>query len=329
MFQLVKGLVKEKILELLKKKTYVSGEELSRKFNLSRTAVWKHIKALRRKGYVVEAKPRQGYRLVKTPDLLLPVEIKAELKTKIFGKKIFHFNEVTSTQEVAKKLATQGFEEGTVVVAEKQSKGKGRVGREWVSPLGGVWLSIILKPNILPHQAQKITLVVAVAVANVIRRLYGLDAKIKWPNDVLIDKKKVCGILVEASGEVDRLNYMVVGVGVNLNVNPATVESKLVKTATSISEILGREVSKVEFTREFLVEFEKLYKLFGSGGFNQILEEWKKLSETLGCKVKIVSQNEVFVGEALDVDEEGFLLVKLPNGFVKKVVSGDVYVRKV
>ncbi len=328
-YSLVNGLVREKILALLRNGNYVSGEELSKKLNISRTAIWKHIKALERKGYKIEGKPNLGYRLVEKPDLLFPHEIKAGLKTKKFGCKIFHFKEVTSTQEIAKKLAIQGYEEGTIVVAEKQTQGRGRVGREWFSPFGGVWLSIILKPKIPPQHAQKITLLVAVAIAKTIRKMYNLDAKIKWPNDVLIGNRKVCGILVEASGEADRVNYMVVGVGVNINFDFRKIQPKLAETAISISQALGKKVSRVEFVQNFLVEMEKAYNIFEAGDFNQILDEWKKLSSILGCKVKIVSYKETFVGEAVDVDEDGFLLVKLEDGLIRRVVAGDVYVRKV
>ena len=322
-------MTKTKILSILKKsKKYVSGEDLAKKAEVSRTAVWKHIEALKREGYRIEAKPKVGYRLIETPDILSPFEIGSGLKSKILGCKIFCFKEVTSTQEVAKKLAVQGCVEGTVVVAEKQTRGRGRIGREWVSPLGGVWLSIVLRPNLPPQYAQRITLTTSVAVAKTVRRLYGLNAKIKWPNDVLVDGYKVCGILVEASGEADRINYMVVGVGVNLNVDFSMVKPNLSKTATSISQILGRKVSRVEFIREFLFEMEKAYITLTKNRFNQILAEWRKLSETLGCRVKVISQKEVFTGEALDVDEDGYLLVRLKDGTVKRVVSGDVSIRK-
>ena len=323
-------MVKEKIISLLKKKNkeYVSGESLAKKLGISRTAVWKNIKALKKEGYKVAAKPRVGYRLIGKPDLLSTLEIKDGLKTRIFGCKVFCFKELSSTQEVAKKLAAQGCAEGTVVVAEKQTKGRGRIGREWVSPMGGVWLSIVLRPEIPPQHSQRITLVTGVAVAKTIRKLYGLDAKIKWPNDVLVNGYKVCGILVEASGEADRINYMVVGVGVNLNVDFAKVNPSLVGIAASISQILGKKVSRVEFIREFLVEMEKLYILFNRSKFNQILVEWKNLSETLGCKVKVISQKEAFVGKALDVDEDGFLLVRVEDGTVRKIVAGDVSIRR-
>lgn len=322
-------MIKEEILNLLKKEEYISGESLAEKLKISRTAIWKHIEILRKEGYNIEAKPKVGYKLTeKNPDLLSPLEIKEKLKTKIFGHKIFCFKEISSTQEVAKKLAVQGYTEGTVVVAEKQTKGRGRMDRKWVSPIGGVWLSIVLRPSIPPQHSQRITLVTSVAVAKTIKKLYRLNARIKWPNDVLIDGRKICGILIEASGEIDKINYMVVGVGVNLNINFDRVNPDLAKTAVSISQILNKRVSRVEFIQEFLTEMEKLYILFNNGRFNQILVEWKSLSETLGRKVKVISQEEVFIGKALGVDEDGFLLIKLKDGTVKKVVAGDVSIRR-
>lgn len=319
--------IKEKIVKMLKRKKQISGEELGKKLKLSRAAVWKQIKNLRIEGYNIQGTPKIGYTIVSTPNKPLPAEIKSEIRTKIIGKKIFYFEEVESTQNVAKTLVDAGLEEGTVVIAEKQTRGRGRVGREWFSPKGGLWLSIILKPNIPTSKVQRLSLLAGVAVAKTLKKLYKLNAKLKWPNDVLIEGKKICGILVEASGDVDKVNYVIVGIGININVR-FTGRRELSTTATSILELLGKEVSMVKLTVKLLEEFEKLYLEFKHGEFSRIIEEWRKLSQTLGKKVKVESYEESFVGEALDVDEDGFLLVKVRDGLVVRVVAGDIHLRE-
>ncbi|MGP3667159.1 MAG: biotin--[acetyl-CoA-carboxylase] ligase [Candidatus Bathyarchaeota archaeon] len=319
--------IKEKIVKMLKRKKQISGEELGKKLKLSRAAVWKQIKNLRIEGYNIQGTPKIGYTIVSTPNKPLPAEIKSEIRTKIIGKKIFYFEEVESTQNVAKTLVDAGLEEGTVVIAEKQTRGRGRVGREWFSPKGGLWLSIILKPNIPTSKVQRLSLLAGVAVAKTLKKLYKLNAKLKWPNDVLIEGKKICGILVEASGDVDKVNYVIVGIGININVR-FTGRRELSTAATSILELLGKEVSMVKLTVKLLEEFEKLYLEFKHGEFSRIIEEWRKLSQTLGKKVKVESYEESFVGEALDVDEDGFLLVKVRDGLVVRVVAGDIHLRE-
>ena len=319
--------IKEEIVKILKRRKHVSGEELSKKLKLSRTAIWKQIKNLRKEGYDIKGTPKIGYTIISTPNQPLPAEIKSEIRTKIIGRKVFYFKEVESTQEVAKTLANAGLEEGTIIIAEKQTKGRGRVGREWFSPKGGLWLSIILKPNIPTPKIQRLTLLAGVAVAKTLRKLYKLDAKLKWPNDVLVEGKKVCGILVEASGDADKVNYVVVGIGINVNVRFID-KKELSSTATSILELLGREVSIVELTVKLLEEFEKLYLEFKQGEFSKIIGEWRKLSQTLGKKVKVESYGESFTGEALDVDEDGFLLVKVKESSIVRVVAGDIHLRE-
>jgi len=319
--------IKEEIVRILKRRKHVSGEELSKKLKLSRTAIWKQIKNLRKEGYDIKGTPKIGYTIISTPNQPLPAEIKSEIRTKIIGRKVFYFKEVESTQEVAKTLANAGLEEGTIIIAEKQTKGRGRAGREWFSPKGGLWLSIILKPSIPTPKIQRLTLLAGVAVAKTLRKLYKLDAKLKWPNDVLVEGKKVCGILIEASGNADKVNYAIVGVGINVNVR-FTDKKELSSTATSILELLGEEVSIVKLTVKLLEEFEKLYLEFKQGEFSKIIGEWRKLSQTLGKKVKVESYGESFTGEALDVDEDGFLLVKVKDGSIARIVAGDIYLRE-
>jgi len=317
----------EKILKTLRenKGNYISGEELAEQLNISRIAVWKHVQTLRGEGYRIESKPRRGYRLLRSPDLLLPWEIRDGLRATFIGHDIRYFEEVGSTQEVAKRLANDGAKEGAIVIAERQSNGRGRMGRGWFSPSGGVWLSVILRPR-TNLQAQRFTLLAGVAVARAVNLFYGLEAKIKWPNDILVNGKKVCGILAEVSAEMDAINYLILGIGVNVNVYLTTADGKLLQTATSIKEVLGRKVSRVGFVQVMLEELEQLYRLLSAEGFKPILSEWKKLSGILGAWIRVSFRGEEFEGWARDVDEDGFLIVELDDGSLRRVVAGDVHI---
>jgi len=327
--------MRERILNFLyqRKKEYVSGEELSQKVGISRTAIWKHIQALKGEGYKINSQKRLGYSLVSIPDLLLLYEIERGLKTKILGKKIYHFKEIGSTNDFAIELARKGVKEGTIVIAEVQTKGKGRLGREWSSPFGGLWLSIILKPKILPTQAPRMTVIAALAVAETIRKLYSLDAFIKWPNDILIRSpftvhgspfRKVCGILTEMGAEQDTVNYVVIGIGANLNVDIKKFPMEFRKNATSLEKELGRKIDRVEFTKRMLEEIENFYLLFKRQGFASILKQWKKISATLGKKIKVVSGERIMEGKAIDIDSDGALIIKTRESKREKILAGDI-----
>ena len=327
--------MRERILNLLyqRKKKYISGEELSKRLEISRTAIWKHIQVLKGEGYKINSQKRLGYSLVSVPDLLLPYEIKRDLRTKILGQKIYHFKEIGSTTNFAIELARQGTEEGTIVVAEIQTKGKGRLGREWSSPFGGLWLSIILRPDILPTQAPRMTVIAALAVAETIRKLYSLDAFIKWPNDVLIRSpftvhrsplKKVCGILTEMGAEQDTVNYVVIGIGTNLNIGIKKFPIEFRKDVTSLEKELGHKIDRVGFTKRMLEEIENFYLLFKKRGFTPILKEWKNLSATLGKRVKAVSGRKIIEGKAVDIDSYGALIIRTKEGKKERILAGDV-----
>ena len=315
--------VEEKIIKLLENEEYISGEKIAEKLSLSRTAIWKHIKKLKDRKYIIESKPKLGYKLVRKTDLLLPTEIKNNLKTSLLGKVIAHFDEVDSTQEVAKKMARKGIAEGALVISEQQHSGRGRLGRRWVSPAGGVWLSLILRPKILVQQAQRITLVVSVAAARAFNKLYDINARIKWPNDILVKGKKICGILIETEGELDKLNFMVIGMGANINISLES-EDEIKNIATSVKSQLNREVPRLKFVQTFLAEFEQLYKEFNSGFFKEILKEWLNLSDTIGTRITAESLDEKFEGIVLGLDDDGFLIVRLQDDSEKKVISGDI-----
>lgn len=312
-----------KIIKLLKenKNAFISGEEISRKLNVSRTAIWKHITHLRQCGYQISATPHTGYCLDKVPDKLLPDEISYDLETKIFGKKIFAYNLADSTNTIAYNLAEQSEIEGALIVAEKQTKGKGRMGRHWVSPQGsGIYMSLILKPKISPAEAGKITLMSSVAVAKTIRKITGLQAVIKWPNDVYIDQGKVCGILTEMSAELDRINFIIMGIGININ----TIKTDLPDTATSLFIKTGEKINRIVFLQKMLAELETYYHKLVKGEFSEIIDDWRDLSMTLGKRIKVEWRGQIIQGQAMDVDDSGALILRDDFGFTHHILSGDI-----
>ena len=288
---------------------YLSGEKLSNQFGTSRVSIWKHIRSLKADGYVIEASPR-GYRLVSSPDLLLPYEFPG------LEQGIHYFPEISSTMDAARELAKKGAGEGTIVIAEAQTRGRGRLSREWLSPEGGIYFTLVLRPKMSPAYAPRINLMASVAVAATIRKLFGLKAELKWPNDVLIAGRKVCGILAEMDAEMDVVNFVNVGIGINANTSIPQFE----KTVTSLKDALGKEISRKEFLSALLMEIERQQPLLMKA---DLLEEWRKLSVTLNRDVRIVAPGEVIIGRAIDIDTTGALIVKEKNGSLKKAMAGD------
>jgi len=302
--------IRGKILRVLRQSSScVSGEVLSRELGMSRVSVWKHIHSLQQEGYIIESSPK-GYRLVSSPDLLLPYEFPG------WEGKIHHFAELGSAMHVARELAKKGAEEGTIIIAETQSQGRGRLGREWLSPKGGIYFTIILRPKLSPMYAPRINLMASVAVAKTIGRLYGLKAELKWPNDVLVGGRKVCGILAEIDAEIDKVNSINLGIGINVN----TVISEYEEKATSLREELGREISRKEFLLSLLREISEQQVLLTEA---DLLEEWKSLSITLNKEVKIAAPGEEIVGRAIDIDVSGALIVESQDGSLREVFAGD------
>jgi len=313
----------EKILEIFKTRPegYVSGEELSTFLQVSRAAIWKHIEKLRKEGYRIDAVPHLGYKLVSMPDKLLQEELQWNLSTQIVGKKILSYSSVDSTNTIAYKLGEEGLEEGSVIVAEEQKKGKGRLGREWISPKGvGIYLSCILRPHILPVEVPKITLLAAVAVTKAIREVSGLNVVIKWPNDILLGRKKICGILTELRAEQDTVNFVVIGIGINVN----TEKNDLPKEATSLKEEADKQIPRVELAKAVMQQLESHYLKFKKQGFEPIIDEWRDFSGILGARVKVISQNKGIEGQAQDIDNTGALIIRLDNGMLERVLAGDV-----
>ncbi|AZR74965.1 biotin--[acetyl-CoA-carboxylase] ligase [Anoxybacter fermentans] len=317
--------MRQTILKLLSEQdTYISGQELSERLGVSRTAIWKHISALKEKGYEIESIPNKGYRLLNTPNRLIPEEILRNLKTTTLGKKIVFFEEIDSTNTQAKESALD-YPEGTIFLAEAQTKGRGRLGRSWSSiPGKGIWCSVLLKPSLDPTFAGQFPLLTAVAIAETFHNL-GVDAKIKWPNDLLVDGKKICGILTEMGAELDRINYLVIGFGINVKHKLEDFPKEIRTIATSLEMVLKKEVDRVQLLCDILLKLEKYYFQLLKEGFEPIRKLWKEYTCTLGHEVKISRFNELpLFGKALDLNPDGSLLFELPDGQIINVHSGEI-----
>lgn len=325
--------MRSELLRLLKENSehYLSGEQICRQLGVSRTAVWKQIQSLREMGYEIDARSNAGYRLLSVPDKLYPEEVACELSTRVIGSEFKYRFRVGSTNEEAKIWARQGAPDGAVYLAEEQGTGKGRLGRGWYSPPGeGLWFSVVLRPGISPAAVPQVTLLAAVAVARAIKNETGLVAGVKWPNDLLagIKKRKLCGILTEMHADMDRVHYAVLGIGLNANLDPATIPVELQDIATSVAAEAGARVNRVSLLRCILRELDEWYMKWQADGPVPVLEEWKAWNVTLGREVKVTSvNNEAVVGKAIDLDESGALLVKLDSGDVKKFMAGEVSLR--
>jgi len=318
--------VRDEILDLLRvQRDFISGEDISRRLGVSRTAVWKHIHSLLEEGYDIEARRPLGYRLRGIPDLLLPREIQRDLGTRVMGRRILHFHRVGSTNEVARELARKGSPEGTVVVSEEQTAGKGRWGRSWFSPsCSSISLSLILRPRLTPPDTPQVTLLAAVAVAGALRSACGLEAAIKWPNDVLIGGRKVSGILTELEAEMEAVRFLVLGIGINANQAEEDFPPEMRGRATSLRVESGQAVNRTAVARSLLAELDRWYQVYLQEGFGPVAAGWKGLNLTLGRQVVVSSPQRVWQGIARDLAEDGGLLVELEDGRVTKVLAGEV-----
>ncbi|NTV27824.1 MAG: biotin--[acetyl-CoA-carboxylase] ligase [Methanothrix sp.] len=307
---------REEILGFLGSGEWVSGEEMALRQGISRAAVWKQIRGLRLRGYEIMSSTGKGYRMANKPDLLDADIIRFGLETKWLGRDLRCFQEISSTNELAKEVA-RNSENGTVILAMIQTEGRGRLSRPWASPPGGIWMSLILKPKMPLSQVHQINMAVSVAVSKSIQNLYGLDAGIKWPNDILINERKVCGILMEVSAQVDRLDYAVVGLGINANVDVSGFPEEW--KSTSIGHQLGGVISRAELIQKILLEVEAAYERMNS---TEIYEEWRRRSITLGRHVRITSMTGDLIGVAEDLLKDGALCLKTKEGR-KHVLAGD------
>jgi len=305
---------------------WVSGRLLGERLAVSRSAVWKQIRALKEEGYVIESSTRKGYRLRGLPDLLLIREIRDGLATRVLGRRESRYDRRTdSTNRIAKEMAAQGAPEGSLVVAEEQARGRGRMDRSWFSPpLQGIYASLILRPSIPPHEAPRMTLLSAVAVAEALLALTSLDVRIKWPNDILVKGRKIAGILTEISTGMDDVEYMIVGLGVNVNIPADGFPGEIRREATSILAETGFPFPRVALLRRCLEAYETWYDIFKTSGFGPVMQRWKSLTDMMGRRVIVRTAGRQHEGEVLDFDPEGFLILRDDRGEAVRIFSGDV-----
>ncbi|NLJ99302.1 MAG: biotin--[acetyl-CoA-carboxylase] ligase [Tissierellia bacterium] len=320
--------MKTKIIRLLKNSDgFLSGENISDEFGVSRSAIWKYMNTLKEEGYKIESVPRKGYRLISSPDILTLEEVEEYMNTNFIGRNIHYFNSLSSTNTKAKGIAIQA-KEGTIIVAEEQIRGKGRLGRSWTSPKGkGIWMSIILKPRVDPAKVAKITLIGAAAVNQGLKDI-GIKSYIKWPNDIIIDGKKVCGILTEMSCELNMINYVIMGIGINVNLGREDFDDELIDKATSLKEVVGEEIDRKKLLAYVLNHFEELYIPFKeSGDISKTIQVCRRESILIGKEVRIINGDTEKSGKVLGIDNEGQLIVEHGDGSIEELFSGEVSIR--
>ena len=308
----------------------VSGADLSQKLRVSRAAIWARIEDLRSLGYDIEASPHRGYRLLSAPDVLHADDLISRLgKTEVIGRDIRVFEETTSTNDVIEKLARDGVKEGVVVFAESQTRGPGRLGRKWMSPAKrGLWFSVLLRPDLRPQETTRLNVASATALRRAIESQTGLKPEIKWPNDILIHGKKVAGILTELSGELDHVKYVVLGIGVDVNLSQGDFPTELRKLATSLKAELGKPVSRPELAVVILRELDRDYARITSGQFAAVADEWEEHGTTIGQEVTIRTGDRRIRGRAESLGEDGELLLRTEHGHLERIIGGDVTLDK-
>lgn len=308
----------------------VSGAYLADQLGISRAAIWAHIEELRGLGYDIEAGPHAGYRLVAVPDVLHADDLLARLyKTKIIGRDIRVFEQTTSTNDVIEKLARDGVKEGVVVFAESQTKGRGRLGRKWISPAyKGLWFSILLRPNLRPQETTELTVASATALCRAIRTETGLAPEIKWPNDILISGRKVAGILTELSAEPDRVKHVTLGIGIDVNLGATELPVELRRSATSLKIEAGHPFSRADLAVALLQELDKDYDRICAGHFADVADEWQSWCQTIGRDVTIQIGGRRVQGRAESLGESGELLLRTEHGHLERISGGDVTLEK-
>jgi BirA family biotin operon repressor/biotin-[acetyl-CoA-carboxylase] ligase len=331
----------------------VSGAQLAEQLGISRAAIWARIEELRRLDYDIEAGPHFGYRLVSSPDALHADDLLARLakdpvgrdsveaksepskvkavapSCRIIGRDIQVFEQTTSTNDVIEKLARDGVKEGVVVFAESQTKGRGRLGRKWISPeRKGLWFSILLRPDLRPQEATQLTVASATALRRAIAVATGLQPEIKWPNDILIGGKKVAGILTELSAELDRVRHIILGIGVDVNLDAGELPAELRKIATSLKIETGEMVSRAELATAILRELDFDYARICAGRFPAIADEWEEHCTTIGKNVTVQISERKIRGRAESLDDDGALLLRTEHGRLERIIGGDVTLEK-
>ena len=306
---------------------YLSGQNLSDVLRISRVAVWKHIKKIQELGYNVESKQKLGYKLISNSKLLLPWEITSNLKTKIIGQQAYYFDSLDSTQKQALKMAEDPVNNGTVIVAAKQTGGRGRSGRKWISPKGGIWISIILKPKFDISITTLFPIASALALSIAIEKTFSIKPELKWPNDLTVKGKKVAGMLVDASLESNKIENLILGVGINFDINVNQIEKLLKGTPNfyGVASLKGekQDVKPVQLVQTFFFELEKIYKSLNAKQTKKIISEWTSRSSTIGKEVEIDTIDGKIKGKAIRIDEDGTLIIS-ENNKSHKVIAGDI-----
>ena len=321
------GLVK--VLTFLKshRSEYLSGQDLSDVLKISRVAVWKHVKRIRSLGYNVKSKQKLGYKLVKNTDLLLPWEITSGIKTRVFGKRAYYFDSIDSTQNFAASIAKNSRENGTIVVSKKQTSGKGRLGRKWISPSGGLWFSIILHPKFDVSLVTLFPLASSLALAYAIEKTLRKKPELKWPNDVTLNRKKVAGMLVDLSLASNNIENLILGVGINFKIDSSKLEKSIKNTgnyygATTLVK-KNENANATKLIQSFLVELEKICDLLNQGKVKKIINEWTKRSFTIGRKANVSTSTGKISGRAIRIDDDGALVISHARK-THRVLVGDV-----
>jgi BirA family transcriptional regulator, biotin operon repressor / biotin---[acetyl-CoA-carboxylase] ligase len=308
----------------------VSGAELAEQLKISRAAIWSRIEELRQIGFDISASPHFGYRIVREPDALLADDLLARLgKTKIVGRDIRVFEQTTSTNDVIEKLARDGVREGVVVFAESQTRGRGRLGRKWISPARkGLWLSILLRPDLRPQETTQLTVASATALRRAFFSETNLRAEIKWPNDILIGGKKVAGILTELSAELDRIKHVILGIGIDVNLDASEFPAELRRMATSLKIECGETTSRAELATAVLRELDFDYSRICAGKFSEVADEWENHCTTIGKNVVVQIGGRKIRGRAESLDDDGALLIRTEHGHLERITGGDVTLEK-
>ena len=306
---------------------YLSGQDLSDVLKISRVAVWKHIKKIQTLGYKIESKQKLGYRLIDNTEKLLPWEITRDLKTQLIGKRVYYFEEIDSTQNFAQNIAADKKENGTIIIAEKQTSGRGRLDRKWTSPKGGIWFSLIIHPKIDVSSSTLIPILSAVALSKSIKSVLDIETEVKWPNDITMNGKKVAGVLVDASFQTNSIDYLILGIGINFDIDTKKLEKRLTKTPNfyGIDSLRGKEdkTPPKKLLKEFLLQFEKNLFQLDKGEKSKIIKEWTKRAAGIGKKITINTSNGKISGISQGIDNDGALKIKTRNE-IKKIYVGDV-----
>ena len=306
---------------------YLSGQDLSDVLKISRVAVWKHIKKIQTLGYKIESKQKLGYRLVNDTEKLLPWEITRDLKTEVIGKRIYYFEEIDSTQNFAQQIASDKKENGTIIIAEKQTTGRGRLNRKWTSPKGGMWFSLIIHPKFDVSSSTLVPILSAVALSKSIKTVLGIKTEVKWPNDITMNGKKVAGMLVDASFQANNIDYLILGIGINFDIDAKKLEKRLSETpnfygVNSLRKNDDKTPPKV-LLKEFLLQFEKNLLQLDNGEKSKIVKEWTKRAVGIGKKITINTSNGKISGISQGIDNDGALKIKIKRE-TKRIFVGDV-----